>query len=76
MRMIGRKKRLGVLFDAYCSKKNELLIVYGRKKIGKTYLVEKAFRNRIVFKYDGNNDLKGTSKFKKQLQNFSNNLAL
>ena len=37
--MIGRKKELQRLKDLYNSNKAELVAVYGRRRVGKTYLI-------------------------------------
>ena len=36
--MIGRKKQIEELENLYNSKKSELIAVYGRRRVGKTYL--------------------------------------
>lgn len=35
--MIGRKKEISVLANAYASGKPELVAVFGRRRVGKTY---------------------------------------
>ena len=69
--IIGRKRELQLLQKAYDSEKSELVIVYGRRRVGKTFLVRKAFA--------GNFDFYVTGLFKKprkrQLENFANALA-
>ena len=37
--MIGRKREMDILANAYTSKKPELIAVFGRKSFGKTYLI-------------------------------------
>ena len=41
--MIGRKKEIDELQRLYNSGKAELVAVYGRRRIGKTYLVDDTF---------------------------------
>lgn len=41
--MIGRKDELRRLKAAYDSPESEFVSVYGRRRIGKTYLVNEAF---------------------------------
>ena len=44
-----------VLDDLYSSKKPELLVVYGRRRIGKTYLIRKHFDEKLAFDFVGSN---------------------
>ena len=50
--MVGRKHEIEELHKIYNSNKAELVAVYGRRRIGKTYLVDEAFKNRITFKLE------------------------
>ncbi|MBR0163326.1 MAG: ATP-binding protein [Lachnospiraceae bacterium] len=47
--MIGRKEEISVLEDCLRSKRPEFLIVYGRRRVGKTYLVREYFNHRFSF---------------------------
>ena len=51
--MVGRKHELEELNKLYNSKKAELVAIYGRRRIGKTYLVDMAFENKITFRHAG-----------------------
>ena len=42
--MIGRKKEMQTLKRLYNSNKAELVAVYGRRRVGKTYLVSECFK--------------------------------
>jgi uncharacterized protein len=64
--MIGRKKELEILSNAYASKKAELIAVFGRRRVGKTYLVGSFFEGKIDFELTGLKD--GTKQ--QQLRNF------
>ncbi len=48
-RIIGRKKELAQLSSALNSDKAELVAVYGRRRIGKTYLVKEFFNDKFDF---------------------------
>lgn len=50
--IIGREKELEQLHRAFNSEKAELVAVYGRRRIGKTYLIHNAFSN-FFFSYTG-----------------------
>ena len=68
--MIGRKKELEILANAYASKKAELIAVFGRRRVGKTYLVGSFFEGKIDFELTGLKD--GTKQ--QQLRNFAYSL--
>ena len=51
--MIGRKKEIKELNDLYNSSKSQLVAIYGRRRIGKTYLVDETFKGRITFRHAG-----------------------
>jgi uncharacterized protein len=68
--MIGRKKELEVLANAFASKKAELIAVFGRRRVGKTYLVGSFFEGKIDFELTGLKD--GTKQ--QQLRNFAYSL--
>jgi len=48
-KFIGREKELEVLKSLYASQKSEFIAVYGRRRVGKTFLVRTAFRNQFTF---------------------------
>ena len=68
--MIGRKKEIAVLANAYESQKPELIAVFGRRRVGKTYLIGSFFKGKIDFELTGLKD--GTKE--QQLRNFSYSL--
>ena len=47
--IIGRKQELETLDRLFNSAKSEFLAIYGRRRVGKSYLIEEAFRNDIIF---------------------------
>ena len=51
--IIGRHKELQILKELSESRKSEFLAVYGRRRIGKTFLVREAFNNHFTFQYAG-----------------------
>jgi AAA+ ATPase superfamily predicted ATPase len=56
-----------MLEEVYSSKKSEFVAVYGRRRVGKTYLVRETFSDKFTFEISG---LANTST-KEQLLNFS-----
>ena len=47
--IIGRETEIKLLNDCYESSKAELVAVYGRRRIGKTFLVKSLFQERFDF---------------------------
>ncbi len=78
--MVGRKHELEELNKLYNSKKAELVAIYGRRRIGKTYLVDMAFENKITFRHAGLSPVEAKGKkgslLKEQLQHFYFSLQL
>ena len=64
--MIGRKHEIEQLIDVYETGQSEFVAVYGRRRIGKTFLITEAFGNRFAFHHTGLRE-GGT---KKQLEQF------
>ena len=51
--VIGRKEETDKLKKAYESDKSEFVVVYGRRRIGKTYLIRETFDYKFTFQYSG-----------------------
>ena len=51
--MIGREKERQELEDLYNSPKAEFVALYGRRRVGKTYLISQTFAGRITFEHTG-----------------------
>ena len=49
MNIIGRKKEQQILQDCLDSNKSEFLVVYGRRRVGKTFMIKEFFDNRFSF---------------------------
>lgn len=72
MAIIGRKNEQSELLRLLDSEQAEFIMVYGRRRVGKTYLIRETFQNRFTFYMTGMN---GVS-LSEQLQNFSSSLVL
>ena len=46
---IGREKEKQELMRAYESSEAQFVAVYGRRRVGKTYLVRQTFKDKITF---------------------------
>ncbi len=53
MRVVGRKNEIHELERCAKTKKSELVCVYGRRRVGKTYLIEQTFANYFAFRATG-----------------------
>ena len=51
--MIGRKEEQRLLHELAASGEPEFVVVYGRRRVGKTYLVRETFGNDFFFSYTG-----------------------
>ncbi len=54
--MIGRKKEQTILEKVKQSAESEFVAVIGRRRVGKTFLIEEFFNNEIVFQLSGQKD--------------------
>ena len=54
--MIGRDKELKTLRECVAADRSRLVVVYGRRRVGKTYLVREAFDYRFTFTHTGLED--------------------
>ena len=52
-KIIGRDKECRELKDILDSGKSEFVVVYGRRRIGKTFLVREFFNNKFAFYHTG-----------------------
>lgn len=69
-KVIGREAEKRTLSDALTSADAELVAVYGRRRVGKTFLVREFLRDKIVFELSG---LHGEP-MHRQLENCANSL--
>lgn len=70
--IIGRKKETAELKRYLNSGRAELIAVYGRRRVGKTFLINEVFRDHMVFHHTGLSPYNKKRKvtLKDQLQNF------
>lgn len=65
-KLIGRESEKITLLSALKSNQPELIVVYGRRRIGKTFLVRQVYKNNIKFEFSGIFNVP----LKQQLDNF------
>ena len=58
--LIGREKEAAFLEEAVEREESQLLAVYGRRRVGKTYLIRETLKDRFTFQHAG--IYKGTRK--------------
>jgi len=66
--LIGREKEITVLKELLKTAESEFVAVYGRRRVGKTFLIETVYRKEIVFSITGLNK----AEKELQLENFTN----
>ena len=66
-KVIGRQEEKKMLQEALKSKVPELIAVYGRRRVGKTFLIRQALQKDIVFEFTGTKE----TNLKQQLANFT-----
>ena len=70
--MIGREKERGELQRCMESNRSELVVVYGRRRVGKTFLIDEFFKGQYDFTYVGGHNLAP----RMQLRSFAKALKL
>jgi uncharacterized protein len=66
MKIAGRKDEIKILLETIQKDNSEFLAVYGRRRIGKTYLIREVYKEQIVFECSGLHQ----KDFSQQLENF------
>ncbi len=69
--LIGREPEILTLQTAIASPRAELVAIYGRRRVGKTFLIRRVYEQNIIFELTGLKDANLTD----QLENFSDTLA-
>ena len=70
--LIGREEECKRLAECLSENKAQLVVIYGRRRIGKTYLIEEFFDGEFAFRMTGEYKASRTM----QLRNFANELSL
>ena len=68
--LIGREKEKEQLLEAMYSNQSEFIAVYGRRRVGKTFLIREAYNYQFTFQHTG----LANSNMQKQLKNFKASL--
>lgn len=79
MAIVGREKEINELIHLYNSDKAEFVAIYGRRRVGKTFLVDEALKGKITFRHAGLSPVENDSKknnLKEQLKHFYYSLQI
>ena len=71
--IVGRKEEIAELDKLYYSERPEFVAVYGRRRVGKTFLIKQALKDRITFQHTGVSPVdqdSDKSRMKVQLESF------
>ena len=66
--VIGRNEEIRLLEKFLNTQKSEFVAIYGRRRVGKSYLVEEVYRDKIVFRAIGSYIKDKDDKSYKQIQ--------
>ncbi len=69
--LTGRKEEQEILLTALASREAEMVAVFGRRRVGKTYLIRQTYQPHIAFEVTGLQNSNNAG----QLQNFSTQLT-
>ena len=74
--IIGRKQQIEELISLFRKKQSQLVAVYGRRRVGKTYLVRELLKEHFAFYHTGVSplELDGTNLLEAQLEAFHSSL--
>ena len=70
--LVGRESEIALLKNALQTDESELIAVYGRRRVGKTFLIRKVYQERLIFDFSGIHN----TATQRQLENFRNTLSL
>jgi AAA+ ATPase superfamily predicted ATPase len=51
--IIGRENEIAILNEKLVSKKSEFVALYGRRRVGKTFLIRNLFEGKFTFRLTG-----------------------
>jgi len=75
-RFVGRERETKELQECLTSSQSEFVVVYGRRRVGKTFLIRHFFKDKYTFYYvgaHGNNKNMQLSHFRTALSDYSGN---
>lgn len=70
--LVGREEERSILQEALQSEDAELIAVYGRRRVGKTFLIRETYQKNLIFEFSGSHH----ATVQEQLENFRNVIAI
>ena len=70
-KLVGRTQEIKILKDLYQSNRSEFVALYGRRRVGKTFLIKEFFKNQFTFQVTG----LSRPNFQLQINNFHTTLG-
>lgn len=70
-KLVGRVAERRILENALTSARAELVAIYGRRRVGKTFLIKSVYEKQVVFEFTGVHD----ASMPEQLENFGRALT-
>ena len=55
--IIGREQEISKLENYISSRKSEFIAIYGRRRVGKTFLIKEMFEGRFTFRVTGKDNV-------------------
>ncbi|MEZ2440925.1 ATP-binding protein [Chitinophaga sp. RCC_12] len=71
-KLIGRESEKKILQQTLVSKEAELVAVYGRRRVGKTFLIRQFYHKQLICEFSGVHN----ASVQQQLENFRNSIAI
>ncbi|HEY9261000.1 AAA family ATPase [Chitinophaga sp.] len=71
-KLIGREDEKKILQEALASDEAELVAVYGRRRVGKTFLIRQVYGKQLICEFSGVHN----ATVQQQLENFRNSIAI
>lgn len=71
VQIAGREEEIAIMQETLKSKKAELMVIYGRRRVGKTFLTRTFFKDHLCFELSGSQK----ASMETQLFNFANALG-
>ena len=51
--LVGRREEIQSLNEAFQGKSSEFIALFGRRRVGKTFLINEVYRDKILFSHTG-----------------------